>query len=344
MSPNEVSYRRTVSAIGFALLVWLILFELFGSFMSALLPLFLAVIPAQHEVLSNVIYWMIYIAGDLLCFILPVFLLKRFLSKSVGFCRPMYSEPQISTAMPLLVFACITVVYSAAHLNSAFMDLIGYSQSISVEGIKASPAIYELIFEFIALCIIPGFCEELLFRGAILSNLLPFGKGRAIFISALLFSLMHRDASQIFYTFVAGILLGVVYEKTKSIWNCVLIHFANNFLSYLQNVLLIRINDPYLASACLGLLELLVVLAGVFSVVILLTRFFSQKDQTARKGFFAKRLEPCDEYAQYPVGRERAVKLFMAPSMVAFLVLCAVQIIAGLLIVIMGGKWLELLG
>lgn len=344
MSPNEACYRRTVSAIGSALLIWLVMVELFGIFVSSLLPLFLSIIPAQYEVVSNVLYWTVYILGDMLCFVLPVLFLRLFMQRSGGSIRPMYSEPRISKCLPLMIFACITVSFSASFISSAFFSLIGASYDSVSSTASADPALYELIFEFISLCLIPGFCEELLFRGAILSNLLPFGKGKAIFISALLFSLMHGNAFQIFYTFVAGLFLGLVYEKTKSIWNCVLIHIANNFLSYTENTVAIRIKDGNLSFAYTGLLELLVISLGVFSVVILALRFFSKKNVTLQNGFFEKRVEPCDEYAQYPVGGERAVKLFMAPTMVVFVSLCVVQIIGGLLILIVGGKLLELLG
>ena len=343
MNLNEVYYRRTVSAVGFALLIWLALFEIFGAFVSFFLPLVLANIPSQYQLVADLIYWSVYIVGDVVCFLLPVLFLRLFIRKAGYSYQTMYAETRISRWLPFMICACIAISYSAAYISDVLMNWIGYSTSVFSTA-SADPKPYELVLEFISICIIPGFCEEFLFRGAILSNLLPFGRGKAIFISALLFSIMHRNASQIFYTFIAGIFLGIVYERTRSIWNCILIHIANNFLSFTQSVVLIRIHDQALAVTYTGVIELLVISLGVLSTVILARGFFVKRKELLQNGFFGRRLSACDEYADHPISGERARKLFMTPSMIVFLSLCVTEIVGLLLIVILGGKWLEFFG
>ena len=83
--------------------------------------------------------------------------------------------------------------------------------------------------------------EELVFRGFLLNALRPCGKAYAVLISALMFSLMHADIEQIFFTFAAGLILGYVAAE-YSIWASLLLHIINNgiygeLLLYMQEVL-----------------------------------------------------------------------------------------------------------
>lgn len=347
LNPSETCYRRTISAIGFVLLIWFFLMQLLGMTNSLLLPLLTASFWDDHEILSTLLNDGIYAAGYLFCFMFPVFFLKKFIRRTGVDYQPMDSMPRISPWLPLMAFGTITIVFSAAHLNFALMDLIGYHPEEILIGVQigsADPKLYELILDFITICLIPGFCEEFLFRGAILSNCLPFGEGKAIFISALLFSLMHQNPSQIFYTFVAGLLLGFIYVKTKSIWNCVIIHILNNFFSYVESIIMVRIKDQPLALTYATLIELLLVLLGVISIVILVLRFFSQKDTNFCEGCFGKSLAPGAEYALVPISHKRTVKLFLTPSMTVFLALCVAQIVVLFVTVLIGGSIFELLG
>ena len=52
--------------------------------------------------------------------------------------------------------------------------------------------------------------EELLFRGAVLRSLQPYGKRFAIFCSALLFGLVHQNLTQTPFAFGFGLLAGYV--------------------------------------------------------------------------------------------------------------------------------------
>lgn len=83
--------------------------------------------------------------------------------------------------------------------------------------------------------IVVAFSEELLMRGYVLSNLLlSFDKYVALAISALLFCLMHGFNAQFTWLaainlFLAGILLGISYLFTKSLWFPIALHFSWNF-------------------------------------------------------------------------------------------------------------------
>lgn len=346
MNLHETCYRRIISSIGFSLLIFFALMMLFSTFATGVVSFVLQLLFASHPVEETVIYQVIFAAGYLCCFMIPVAFLRLFIRKAGYTYQPMYSPARVSPWLPLIVLGGVTLIFSAAYLNSYFMDLIGYSTEAiySVVETSSEPKSYELVLEFLVMCLVPGFCEEFLFRGAILSNCLPFGKGKAILISSLLFSLMHGNAEQIFYAFVGGIVLGVVYVKTESIWNCVILHTVNNFISSMQGTIIARVKDDLLATTYIGLLELVIFSLGIVSVVILILKFFSQKDTQLQDGIFGKSLPASGSYASCPVDSKRAFRLFWTPSMIIFLSLCVVEILLLILIVLWGGNLLGTLG
>jgi len=78
--------------------------------------------------------------------------------------------------------------------------------------------------------------EELVFRRYILRNLMKsFNKWISLFISALLFTLVHVSNPQVpaialLSTFAGGMLLGITFIHTRNLWFPVFFHFSWNFL------------------------------------------------------------------------------------------------------------------
>ena len=76
---------------------------------------------------------------------------------------------------------------------------------------------------------LPAFFEEFLMRGGVLGSYMSTGRVRAgVLLSALVFGLMHMNATQFFYATIIGIVLGLLYALTGSIWPGVLFHLLNN--------------------------------------------------------------------------------------------------------------------
>ena len=89
---------------------------------------------------------------------------------------------------------------------------------------------------YLAIGLLAPIAEELVFRGAILKSLLRSDKLSpwfAIIISAMLFSLIHMNPTQMPHAFVIGILLGWMYWRTGSILPGIAYHWANNSAAYL---------------------------------------------------------------------------------------------------------------
>lgn len=75
--------------------------------------------------------------------------------------------------------------------------------------------------------------EEILFRGIIQKGLINKGikPAKAILFSALAFGIFHLNPWQSVNAFLLGLVLGLVYYKTKSLLMPILLHAFNNFIS-----------------------------------------------------------------------------------------------------------------
>lgn len=106
----------------------------------------------------------------------------------------------------------------------ALLNFFGYTSELS----PAATADYTLNWALVIYSVIWGpVIEEIVFRGFVLRGLLPYGKKRAIIISALAFSFMHGDISQLAFTFMAGLILAHAALRYSLGW-AVILHVFNN--------------------------------------------------------------------------------------------------------------------
>src|SRR5262249_14667853 len=81
----------------------------------------------------------------------------------------------------------------------------------------------------VAVCILAPALEEMLFRGIILRSFLnQYSRWKAILLSAALFGLAHMNLYQFVGGMAVGILLGWIYERSRSVYPCILLHGASN--------------------------------------------------------------------------------------------------------------------
>ena len=83
---------------------------------------------------------------------------------------------------------------------------------------------------FIGTCICAPIGEELLFRKLLIDRTRGYGDLTAILLSGLLFALFHGNLFQFFYALLLGMILAYVYTRSGSLWPCVAMHAAVNFL------------------------------------------------------------------------------------------------------------------
>jgi len=77
--------------------------------------------------------------------------------------------------------------------------------------------------------LLPGVCEELLVRGALMGLLRTrVGAVLAVAITSVMFGLLHIDLARIVATGAMGVVLGVLLIRSGSIVPCMVAHFVNN--------------------------------------------------------------------------------------------------------------------
>ncbi|WP_247701457.1 CPBP family intramembrane glutamic endopeptidase, partial [Ralstonia solanacearum] len=79
------------------------------------------------------------------------------------------------------------------------------------------------------ICLIAPVVEEMLFRGIILRSFLrQYPPGVAIVHSAAVFGMAHLNVYQFVLAFLLGLLLGKLYERTRSLLPGMLVHGCYN--------------------------------------------------------------------------------------------------------------------
>lgn len=120
-----------------------------------------------------------------------------------------------------LLFQIITLVVEL------ILNLFGLSAMTALEAATLSGVDSFSMFLYAGL--LAPVAEEILFRGLILRNLLPYGKKIAIFVSALLFGLYHGNIVQSPFAFAVGLVLGFVAVEYNIVWAMAL-HMFNNLI------------------------------------------------------------------------------------------------------------------
>lgn len=97
---------------------------------------------------------------------------------------------------------------------------------------KQFPLDQSLPLLILVLAILPAVCEELAFRGFILTGLRNgLGTRQGILISSLFFALAHGDPFRLLPTFLLGLLLALLATRSGSLWPGVVFHGLHNALA-----------------------------------------------------------------------------------------------------------------
>lgn len=126
------------------------------------------------------------------------------------------------------------VLHPAIHaFQAAVLRLYPLSEAMqnALQQIESLMAEAPLVQILLLVAVVPAVCEELAFRGFILSGLRHWGSPwRAIVVSAVLFGLSHAIMQQSLVAFVLGLLVGWVAVRTGSVWPGMAFHLAHNAL------------------------------------------------------------------------------------------------------------------
>jgi membrane protease YdiL (CAAX protease family) len=162
---------------------------------------------------------------------------KGTFASNLGF-KPISSEKQVGIVI-LLAFTGLILSGALGDLT----DKITFSSSIrtwatdleaqykkALMAMTQMRSIGDLILAIVAIAVVPAIVEELYFR-ATLQKIIIDWSGKpllAIVITAILFSAFHFSYFGFLSRMSLGIVLGLIYYYTKTIWLPILMHFVNN--------------------------------------------------------------------------------------------------------------------
>lgn len=93
---------------------------------------------------------------------------------------------------------------------------------------------HNLPLNLLVVAVLPGICEEVLFRGFVQSQLQRIAKpGVAIWLQAALFSAIHLQFQGFLARMLIGGALGYLRRWSGSLWPCIVAHFVNNAVNVL---------------------------------------------------------------------------------------------------------------
>ncbi|MEG2003216.1 MAG: CPBP family intramembrane glutamic endopeptidase [Clostridia bacterium] len=220
----------------------------------------------QNRMQGENIYLLISVV-QLIVFIFPCMLYYFFKGRKL-------STPILVSAVKpgqylFLLFSFFLLVSGTILIKFFFYINSGSSPSevnffVSSLASNDSAGVAETLVSFV---IIPAICEELFFRGIVLSEYRTFGAFNAVVMSAICFSMAHFsfEASPIY--FFSGIILGVSAIVCRSIFAPLLIHIGSNILSVYASDLFLRVTIQKCGAFFVGFVILTVFLISLTLVI-----------------------------------------------------------------------------
>ena len=144
---------------------------------------------------------------------------------------------KISNVFLLILFAYLIMplisLINAISLVFSQNEIVGTITNVT----DNSP----LIVGILTVGLLPAILEESVYRGVLYNEYRKANPKIAIFLSALLFGLLHQNLNQFSYAFALGLIFALVIEATDSILSTMILHFVINSTSLVMNYMLPRI-------------------------------------------------------------------------------------------------------
>jgi sodium transport system permease protein len=173
---------------------------------------------------------------QLLVILPPVLLMTFLLTSSPRETLLLKRSPWL--ALPAAALLAVTLHPLANLLQELVQRLYPVSRDVlpAMTEFKALFDDANLGFLLLLIAVVPAVCEELAFRGFILSGFRHLGhRRRAIVYSALLFGLTHGIIQQSLIASLVGLVLGYIAVQSGSILPCMVFHVSHNALVILNS-------------------------------------------------------------------------------------------------------------
>jgi membrane protease YdiL (CAAX protease family) len=219
--------------------------------------------------------------ASIIGFGLPVLVVAYFtpgnMGPNLGF-RPITTEKQVLIVV-LLAFTGLILSGALGDLTDKLTfssSVRNWATNLEAQYKKALMAmtqmrtIWDLLFAILTIAVVPAVVEELYFRAS-LQKIITDLSGKpyvAIVVTAILFSAFHFSYFGFLSRMSLGIVLGLIYYFTKTIWLPILMHFINNAIG-VSALYMVRNNPKQIDKVLDSNLAYYWVLLGIVVLVIL---------------------------------------------------------------------------
>ena len=108
------------------------------------------------------------------------------------------------------------------------MTIISFLGNLNIPQLPMATNKSEYVKLLFIISVSAGICEEIFFRGFVLSGYERMGKRRAIIFSAILFGFFHFNIYNLAGPIILGLIFGYLVIETGSIFAGMIGHMVNN--------------------------------------------------------------------------------------------------------------------
>jgi hypothetical protein len=233
------------------------------------------------------------ISFNFICFtVVAIFFRWMIYQKKTRYNDVQFKNPNLFFFIPFLFLSALPILSESVKLNeylglNQLMNWLEFDyKTAGLQGLFMSYAVIfgdslsHQIIIIIGMAIIPAIGEELIFRGGIQrllheKNTEPH---KAIFITALIFSLFHFEFVGFFYRFLLGVILGYVYYWSSNILIPIFLHLLNNAITLIYALMYTsEKTDTLKSESSLDTFTTTQLLFSVCSLSIILYLFWKNK-------------------------------------------------------------------
>lgn len=132
----------------------------------------------------------------------------------------------------ILIFLITILSYPiASFFQALFITVLDIFIELKPNPLPEIIAQIPFLWSVVFIAIIPGICEEIMFRGPVLRAYEKIGVKKAIIISGILFGMFHFTLINFIGPAILGIIFGMMVYKTNSIYSSMIAHSLNNSIA-----------------------------------------------------------------------------------------------------------------
>ena len=221
------------------------------------------------SVVFSGIQQLLYIIVYCVSFFLPALLILKYTEKYEKPITFKISFPKHTILLFIGILGCVSLSGGMTNIIKDFLAKLGIAFKSHSPDVPDN--IWLIVLLFVSSALAPAIFEEILFRKAVLNALLPYGNKFALVLSALSFSLMHKNPAQFLYTFVGGLFFGHLAIKCRSVVPTIVLHFINNSLA-ITYLLLEKYAPVKTYIFTVSTIETVLKISGVVFLLILVNR------------------------------------------------------------------------